>query len=334
MPAFHIPPSWSIDERLATPESTYLDRRQIVRALGLGAIGLAMPSLACAQQQPAGGAAGAGPSLRPAVGDGYDDLFPAPRNASYTIGDRKVTDATIEGSYNNYYEFTTAKDQVWRLAESYVARPWTIEVEGKVKKERTLDLDDVFRRFKLEERVYRFRCVERWAMQVPWTGFPLRALIDHCEPDPSARYVRFDTVLDKPKMPGVREQPWYPWPYTEALRLDEARHPLAFVAVGSYGKPMPMQHGAPLRLALPWKYGYKSVKSIVKIRFTKRRPGTFWNDLQPSEYGFYSNVEPHKPHPRWSQQWEQDIGTQETRKTLPYNGYEKEIGGLYDGSET
>ncbi|MEM1178093.1 MAG: protein-methionine-sulfoxide reductase catalytic subunit MsrP [Acidobacteriota bacterium] len=327
MTSFHVPPSWRLPERDATPEGVYLNRRQIIRGLGLGSIALSVPKLAFAE-------ANAGVHLKPAVGKRFADKFPAKRNASYTIGDdREITDEGIAGSHNNFYEFTTAKERVWELAKDYPVDPWKVEVNGLVKKPRTLDLDDFFTRFPLEERVYRFRCVERWAMQVPWIGFPLKSLIDYLEPTASAKFVRFVTVLDKKGMPGQKSQGWYPWPYTEALRLDEARHDLALVTVGAYGHALPMQHGAPWRLMLPWKYGYKSAKSIVGIEFTKKQPGTFWNDLQPREYGFYSNVEPEKPHPRWSQRWEEDIGSGKTRETLPYNGYADAVGSLYTGKE-
>ena len=327
MTAIHIPPSWKLPEREATPEDVFLDRRQVLKALGLGTLSLALP------QGRARATADEG-MLAPALGESYAGKFPAERNTAYTLGEgRDLTPEAVAGGYNNFYEFTTVKDKVWELARGYSVEPWTVKVRGKVKKPHKLDLDDLFNRFPLEERLYRFRCVERWSMQVPWTGFPLRALIDALEPLPSARYVRFVTVLDKKGMVGQREQDWYPWPYYEGLRIDEARHELAFVVLGSYGHALPMQHGAPWRLALPWKYGYKSPKSLVEIEFTDRQPGTFWNDLQPEEYGFYSNVEPHKPHPRWSQRYERDIGNGETRPTLLYNGYAEEVGALYDGSE-
>jgi sulfoxide reductase catalytic subunit YedY len=333
MTAVHIPPSWKLPERLATPEAVYANRREVLRALGLGTLGLALPSWARAdataataeEPVPAG-------LLRPALGDLYAGRFPATRNPAFTLGDRELTAEATAARYNNFYDFTTTKEKVWELAQGYPVVPWKVEVKGLVKTPRTLDLDDLFTRFPLEERLYRFRCVERWAMQVPWTGFPLRALIDFLEPLPAAKFVRFVTVLDKKRLPG-QSQGWYPWPYFEALRLDEARHELAFVVLGSYGHALPMQHGAPLRLAIPWKYGYKSPKSIVAIEFVAKQPGTFWNDLQAEEYGFYSNVDPGRPHPRWSQQWEKDIGTGETRESVLYNGYGEQVGSLYTGKE-
>lgn len=341
MTTFRIPPSWRLPKRLATPEERYLDRRQVVRSLGLGALGLATAGLGSltsrvgraeeAQELPAGFAA-------PALGDRYSECFPVARNQAFGVGnDRQMTPEALGSRYNNFYEFTTDKGRVWELAQQYISAgnrvdPWKVEVRGQVKRPRTLDLDDLLTRFPLEERIYRFRCVERWSAQVPWTGYPLRQLIDFLEPSPSARYVRFMTMHDK-KLPGVEAASWYAWPYSEALRLDEARHELAMVVVGSYGHALPMQHGAPWRVIVPWKYGYKSPKSIVGIEFTKKRPDTFWNKQQPAEYGFFSNVDPSRPHPRWSQRFETDIGTRKSRKTLLFNGYADLVEPLYDGSE-
>ena len=335
MSFFHFRPDWTTPESLATPERIFLDRRRVIAGLGLGSLSLALGRRLGAQPP----APAEAPRLdferltRPAVGDRFADRFPAGRNQVYDFTPRTPTPERIASRYNNFYEFTLDKARVWDLAHGYPVDPWTIRVGGLVKKKRTLGLEDLYTRFPLEERLYRFRCVERWAMQVPWTGFPLGALIDYLEPLPSARYVRFVSFRDRAGLPGQRSQPWYPWPYFEGLRLDEARHPLAFAVVGSYGHALPMQHGGPWRLALPWKYGYKSPKSIVAIEFTKRQPGTFWNQTTPAEYGFYSNVDPGKPHPRWSQARERDIGTGEERDTLLYNGYADQVAGLYDGDE-
>ncbi len=338
MTRFRIPPSWQLPEHAATPEDRYLNRRQVVQSLGLGALSLAtgalFPRAASAQQaqQPPDGFAA------PALGERYADRFPAKRNQAFDVGsDRQMTPEVIGSRYNNYYEFTTDKGRVWEVAQQYIAAgnrvdPWTVEVRGQVKRPRTIDLDAILTQFPLEERLYRFRCVERWSAQVPWTGYPLRHLIDFLEPAPSARYVRFMTMHDK-KLPGVEAASWYDWPYTEALRLDEARHELAMVVVGSYGHALPMQHGAPWRVIVPWKYGYKSPKSIVGIEFTRKRPETFWNKQQPAEYGFFSNVDPYRPHPRWSQRFETDIGTRKSRKTVLYNGYVDQVESLYDGNE-
>lgn len=338
MPSIRIPRAWEIPERLATPEALFLSRRQVVASLGVGAMTLALPwSAGCAAEDvPAEGGETPAPErgkLEPALGDRFAGLFPATKNAAYDLGGRPLTAEDTAATYNNFYEFTTDKEGVWQLARRYpLGGEWTIEIGGLVQKPLTLGLDELFRIAPLEERLYRFRCVERWAMQVPWTGYPLRALIDRVKPLGAARYVRFVSIEDKENLPGQREQDWYPWPYFEGLRLDEARHDLAFVALGSYGHALPMQHGAPVRLAIPWKYGYKGPKSIVRIELTAEEPGTFWNQLQPREYGFYSNVDPGKPHPRWSQAEETDIGTGEKRPTLPYNGYDQ-AAALYDGTE-
>ena len=337
MASIRIPASWRLKESLATSTSTYLNRRQIVRALGLGVLGMAS---AARGQQEASQLAGPedGPeeqktTWHPAIGSRFADRFPVARNERYVLGERPLTPREVSSTHNNHYEFTMAKEKVWELAQDVQLNGWTVQVKGRVRRERQLDLETLMTRFPLEERLYRFRCVERWAMQVPWTGFPLSALLDWIEPLPSARFIKFTSWVDPEQMPGVRRYDWYPWPYYEALRLDEARHPLAFVAVGIYGQALPMQHGAPWRIVLPWKYGFKSAKSIVTIELTKRRPATFWNDTQPDEYGFFSNCDPSRPHPRWSQEWEQDIGTLETRPTLPYNGYAEEVSGLYTGRE-
>ncbi len=337
MPAIHVPRPWQLPERLATPEPVFLNRRQVVASLGLGALSMALPwSAGCAERgggAAAGGEAAARGQTEPALGDRFASLFPAKRNDGYDYGGRPPTPEATAATHNNFYEFTTDKAGVWELARRYpLPEPWTIEVVGLVKKVRTLDLDDLFKIAPLEERLYRFRCVEAWAMQVPWTGYPLRALIDHLEPLGAATHVRFVSWLDQDNLVGQREHTWYPWPYYEALRLDEARHELAFVVLGSYGHALPMQHGAPARLAIPWKYGYKGPKSFVRIEFTDRQPATFWNDLQPREYGFFSNVDPGRPHPRWTQAQETDIGTGEKRPTLLYNGY-GEAAGLYTGQE-
>ncbi len=315
----------------ATPEGVYADRREILKALGLGTLSLATASACSVAAESA--APDRARISEPAVGAKFADLFPADRSGGYGLGDdRALTPEPIAAAYNNFYEFTTDKERVWELAQGYAVDPWKVRVSGLVKKKQALSLQDVFRRLPLEERLYRFRCVERWSMQVPWTGFPLRRLIDELQPLGSARYVRF-VSLDDRKMPGVKAAPWYPWPYFEGLRLDEAGHDLAFVAVGIYGHALPMQHGAPWRIIAPWKYGYKSPKSIAAIEFTEHEPETFWHKTIPDEYGFFSNVDPGRPHPRWSQAQETDIGTGAKRATLLYNGYADEVGSLYRGGE-
>ncbi|MBI1786961.1 MAG: protein-methionine-sulfoxide reductase catalytic subunit MsrP [Acidobacteria bacterium] len=304
-----IPKGWEIPEREATPESVYLNRRQWLQAAGfLGAQGL----LAAATE-----------SKSP---------YPAKRNPEFAKGDHPITEEWAATGYNNFYEFDpNNKEAVKDKVGAFVTSPWTIEVTGLVNKKKTLDVEELVRTLPLEERVYRFRCVEAWSMTVPWTGFPMSELIKLCDPKPNAKYVRWTTVNRPDQMPGIKQANWYPWPYFEALRLDEAMNPLAMIVTGLYGKPLPKQNGAPIRVITPWKYGYKSAKSIVKIEFTSGQPETFWHKLQPLEYGFYSNVNPHKPHPRWSQAFDKIIPRMERVPTPMYNGYEKWVGGLYKG---
>jgi sulfoxide reductase catalytic subunit YedY len=240
----------------------------------------------------------------------------------------RITDERVAATHNNFYELGPAKD-VWRVAESLRIDPWSVEVTGLVNKPRRYSLDDL-RRVPHEERIYRLRCVEAWSMVVPWTGFPLAKLIKDAEPAPAARFVRFVSV-DDPALPGVRGRRNAPWPYVEGLTLAEAMHDLTFVATGIYGHALPRQHGAPVRIVVPWKYGYKSPKSVIRIELVAERPHTFWETLAPAEYPFQSNVDPAVPHPRWSQLTERRIGTWDVRVTLPYNGYGREGGGLYRG---
>lgn len=335
MSSIRIPRSWEIEAQRITPHGAYLDRRRLIRTLGLAGAGLALgPSAASGRRKKTRRVIDESPEAktRPAVGDRFGELFPAERNGAYDLGGRPLTDELTAATYNNFYEFTLVKEKVWKVAQGYSVDPWRVEVDGLVKKPRTLDLEALFRQLPLEERLYRFRCVERWAMQVPWTGYPLGKLLALLDPLGSARWVRFVSILDRDNMPG-QGRSGSPWPYYEALRLDEAHNELAFVAVGIYGHGLPIQHGAPWRVVIPWKYGYKSPKSLVRIELTKERPPTFWNDLHPNEYGFYSNVDPGKPHPRWSQAQERDIGTGETRPTELFNGYAEQVAGLYDGGE-
>lgn len=322
-----------VEEGGLTSESAYFGRREVLRALGFGGLAVAASPLLLGRGATGLLAQPAPETFPPAVGSKYDDLFPAKRNKTYDFAPLPETPEKITGSYNNFYEFTTDKARVWRMAKDFVASPWTVQVKGAVEKEFSFDLDDLFRWFPLEERRYRFRCVEAWAMQVPWTGFPLRQLIDRCKPLGKAKYVRVVSILDPERLPGQKKDTHWPWPYYEAYRLDEAKHELAFVALGIYGHALPMQFGAPWRIVMPWKYGFKSPKSIVAIEFTETRPGTFWNDAVPKEYGFFSNVNPLKPHPRWSQATERDIGTRERRPTLPFNGYADQVAKLYTGDE-
>ena len=293
-----------IKEREVTPESVYFNRRQILTAAGFLGVERLLSGAGVVQ-----------------------------RNPEFVL-DRPVTNEAAVLSYNNFYEFDGSdKQAVKNLVGKFTIHPWTVEVGGLVSKPKTFDLDDLLRTMPLEERLYRHRCVEAWSMAVPWTGFPLSALIKRVEPLPEAKFVRFISVKRDKEMPGIASQPWYPWPYFEALRMDEAMNPLTLVVTGLYGKPLPKQNGAPIRIVLPWKYGYKSAKSLVKIEFVKSQPATFWNKLQPDEYGFYGNVNPKKPHPRWSQAVERMIPTMERRPTLPYNGYEKYVAAMYKGGE-
>ncbi|WP_439497630.1 protein-methionine-sulfoxide reductase catalytic subunit MsrP [Bosea sp. (in: a-proteobacteria)] len=304
---------WEMPESQATPEHVALNRRAFIGA-GAGLIaGAALPGLAAAQ--------GADPSL---------DLYPAKRNESFTL-DRPLTDAELAANYNNFYEFGTSKDVV-AASQKLVTRPWTIAIDGMVEKPFEIGIDDLVRKIPLEERLYRFRCVESWAMAVPWTGFPLKSLVALAKPLSGAKYVKLETFLN-PRVATGQLQRWYPWPYTEGLTMAEATNDLALIATGIYGKPLPKQHGAPIRLVTPWKYGFKSVKSITKVSFVAERPKTFWEALQASEYGFWANVNPEVPHPRWSQASEQVLGTRERRPTLLFNGYAEQVAGLYKGLE-
>ncbi len=337
---------WEIRESDVTPESAYVERRRFLRTLGAAGAGLLAGGLVLAGEEGdgKGGAPGADEkkagasgtdASRSGTGDGdwKRKLYPAKRNEKYTL-DRPITDEAWATGYNNFYEFSFNKAQVRHVARGFKTEPWKIEVTGLVKKPRTLDVDDLLRMFPLEERLYRFRCVEAWAMAVPWAGFPLKSFVEKMEPLGSAKYLRMLTFL-RPEQAPMQRYELYPWPYFEGLRLDEATNELAILATGIYGKPMPNQNGAPLRLIVPWKYGFKSIKSIVKFEFTEKRPPTFWNALIPDEYDFMANVDPAVPHPRWSQAHERMIGTDDgtgnevIRPTQPYNGYAKQVAHLY-----
>ncbi len=298
---------WEIAERHVTPEALVLGRRAALAGLGLGlgAVGIG-GGRAFAQAVP--GAAG-------------------PMNETYKPG-RDVTPEKYSTTYNNYYEFSESKN-LWRDAQALKQRPWSIEIAGMVAKPRTIDIDDLFKQVKFEERIYRHRCVETWAMTVPWTGFPLSQLVNLCEPLSGAKYVTFQTAQDKSMTAG--ESPFYPWPYTEGVTIEEAANDLAFISTGMYGKPLPPQNGGPIRLTLPWKYGFKSAKAIVKVAFTDKMPKTFWATIGPSEYGFWANVNPDVPHPRWSQASETLLGSNERVPTQIYNGYGEYVAGLYAG---
>jgi sulfoxide reductase catalytic subunit YedY len=275
----------------------------------------------------AGGAAVALGALgsRAARGDG----LPAIKKGPYPANEPQTPFKDVT-TYNNFYEFGTDKGDPAANAHTLKTRPWTIAFEGEIKKPQTIDIDSLIKLYPLEERVYRLRCVEAWSMVIPWVGFPLGPLLKRLEPTSKAKYVAFTTLLAPDQMPG-QQRGVLEWPYVEGLRLDEAMHPLTLFAVGLYGKVLPNQNGAPVRLVVPWKYGFKSIKSVVKVRLVEQQPPTTWNLSGPSEYGFYSNVNPDVDHPRWSQARERRIGEFLRRKTLPFNGYAAEVSSLYAG---
>lgn len=253
------------------------------------------------------------------------------KRGEYVVDDR-LTPYEEATTYTNFYEFTTGKRSVKKLSRDFRTRPWSLSVEGSVNNERKFDIDELIHMFPLEERIYRWRCVEAWSMVLPWVGFPLADFIEKCQPTSKARFVAFETVYAPEQMPGQRMRV-LDWPYTEALRLDEALHPLALLAVGMYGEILPNQNGAPIRVVIPWKYGFKSAKSIVKVRFVEKMPKTSWRKANPREYGFYANVNPEVRHPRWSQARERRIGEEGKRPTLMFNGYAEEVGHLYAGMD-
>ena len=306
---------WEISESEATPEAVFLRRRELLKAVAAGSIlapGLFSSFAAAADEDPSAG------------------LYPAKPNPRYTL-DRPLTDEKLATTYNNFYEFGSQKF-IADEAQALKIRPWPIKIDGLVEKEMTVDIDDLLNKFPLEERLYRHRCVEAWSMAVPWSGFPMAAFVDFAKPLGSAKYVQMETFLDPKVAPGQKEF-WYPWPYIEGVTIAEARNELAFLVTGMYGKPVPKQDGAPLRLVLPWKYGFKSVKSIVRFSFTEKRPETFWETVQGNEYGFWANVNPDVPHPRWSQATERVLGIDGRRPTLKWNGYGDFVAHLYDGLE-
>ena len=315
-------PRWQARENDVTSEHTYRNRRQFIEELGLGAVGMAvLGTMGCSMTS-------FGP-LDTIPGNAPREGYPAARNEVFSVPEREVTGRIFASAYNNFYEFDGTSKEIWPLTEPYEPFPMTIRVRGLVEKRLTFDVAELIRTMDLEERLYRFRCVEAWAMTVPWTGFPLSKLIERCKPLSRATHVRFVSVNRPNQMEGIEKQPWYPWPYYEALRMDEAMNELAFVVTGMYGEPLPKQNGSPLRLALPWKYGYKGPKAIVRIEFTDEQPGTFWNDLQPREYGFLSNINPNIPHPRWSQASETLLETDERVPTQIFNGYDEWVSALY-----
>ncbi len=306
---------WELPESAATDEAVFLDRRRLCKAIAAG------PALL------AGGGIGTAWAAADAGADPTENLYPVKRNAKYTIEPRMLTEEKHAITYNNFYEFGSHK-RIAKAAQKLRIRPWTVVFDGMVEKEMTVDFDDLIRQMPLEERLYRFRCVEAWSMAVPWSGFPMKALIDFAKPASGAKYVVMETAKQEDTMPGLK-QFWYPWPYKEGLTLEEATNELAFIATGLYGKPIPKQNGAPLRLAVPWKYGFKSAKSLVRFTFTDKRPVTFWEKVQGQEYGFWANVNPEVPHRRWSQATERVLGKNGRVATQLYNGYADQVAHLY-----
>jgi sulfoxide reductase catalytic subunit YedY len=298
-----------------TPKDLYFSRRDFIKATGL----LAGSALLAACATPADSATA--PAAVAPTAAGKTDELGDPANSYEDIT-----------NYNNYYEFSTNKEAVAPLSEGFTSSPWTVEVGGLVNNPKTYGVEDLLSKFPQEERIYRLRCVEAWSMVIPWNGFPLASLLKEVEPTSDAQYVRFETVYRPEEMKG-QGSPFYPWPYQEGLRIDEAMNELAILATGLYGEPMPNPNGAPIRLVVPWKYGFKSIKSIVKIELTDKRPETLWNTVAPNEYGFYSNVNPAVDHPRWSQASERRIGELSRRPTLPFNGYGEQVAYLYEGMD-
>jgi sulfoxide reductase catalytic subunit YedY len=292
---------WEIAERWVTPQDVVLNRRTALA--GAAAMSILSPFAAAAD---------------------------VTVNKAFDPG-RAVTEEKYATTYNNYYEFGDSKN-IWRDAQALKQRPWTIQLDGLMAKPRTIDIDDLLKQVSLEERIYRHRCVEAWAMTVPWTGFPLSALLKIAEPLGSAKFVVFETAQDK-VMSGL-DAPFYPWPYMEGVTIAEAANDLAFISTGMYGKPLPPQNGGPIRLTLPWKYGFKSAKAPVKISFAEKRPATFWEAIGPTEYGFWANVNPAIPHPRWSQASERLLGSDERVPTQIFNGYAAQVAGLYTDLKT
>jgi sulfoxide reductase catalytic subunit YedY len=297
-----------------TPEGLYLSRRDFLKSAGI--LGAGALLAACA---------GTSQSQQPTP------VGLTTSQDSDELGDLLNTYDQIT-NYNNYYEFSTDKEAVARLATTFPTSPWSVEVGGMVNNPKTYGMEDLLKKFTQEERIYRLRCVEAWSMVIPWMGFKLSELLKEVEPTAQAKYVRFTSILDPKNMPG-QSSPFYPWPYQEGLRLDEAMNDLTILATGLYGKPLPTQDGAPLRLVVPWKYGFKSIKAIIKIELVDQQPATMWSTIASNEYGFYANVNPNVPHPRWSQASERRIGESGRRKTLLFNGYAEQVAHLYDGMD-
>ncbi|MFB2839681.1 protein-methionine-sulfoxide reductase catalytic subunit MsrP [Floridanema evergladense] len=329
MPIIRVPKSWEIPENEVTPETAFYNRRRFLKTLvgtGLGAS--ILPIVGCQESSS---------SENVELNKTLDKpkLMGVKLNPAFAQVDRPITNEKLAGQYNNFYEFGSTKS-IWQAAQAIPTDTWKVEVTGLVKNPRTYDLDDLQKKFNLQERIYRFRCVEAWSMVIPWIGFPMREIIAAVEPTSQAKFVRFTSYYD-PKVtygPLLSFVKKLPWPYQEGLRIEEMANDLAFFAVGIYGHLLPDQHGAPIRAVLPWKYGFKGAKSIVKVEFLEKQPATYWNTLVPDEYDFEANVNPTKPHPRWSQATEKFVGkgpgfSWERKETLPYNGYGEYVASLY-----
>lgn len=325
-----------------TPESVYRSRRKFMRGLGVsagalllaacGARGQVGPRAAVAPAPPTD-ATGPASLARPPIAPGEPTVAATPTARSVAAdAPEPLTSFEDITNFNNFYEFSTNKEAVARLAKDFQVAPWTVTIGGLVNKPMTVGIEDLLKKYTQEERIYRMRCVEGWSMVIPWLGFPLAGLLQEAEPLASAKYVRFETLLDSSRMPG-QKMAFFPWPYIEGLRLDEAMHDLTILATGLYGKSLLPQNGAPLRLVVPWKYGFKSIKSIVKIDLVEQEPESLWMKMAPDEYGFYANVNPDVPHPRWSQSSERRIGELGRRRTLPFNGYAEQVAHLYTGMD-
>jgi sulfoxide reductase catalytic subunit YedY len=305
---------WNIENQYITDEKIFNSRRKILKNLALGSLFYAGMS-----------------SIPKNVLSQSNLYYPPKVNNLYKVN-RPITKESDATTYTNFYEFGSSKN-IWRRAAKLKTSPWTITIDGLVKKPLTIDVDDLLRKIGgIEERVYRFRCVESWSMTVPWSGFSLNKILSLVEPSSDAKFVKFETFYEPDISPG-QKQKWYPWPYQEGITIDEAKNDLSFIATGIYGKKLPNQNGAPLRLVVPWKYGFKSIKSIVKISFVSSRPKGLWEKIAPAEYGFWANVNPQISHPRWSQSTEQQLGIEGRVPTVIYNGYGPQVASLYSGLE-
>ena len=302
---------WNLKESSITSESVFNSRRKIIKNLAIGS--LVVPSA----------------SLIPFTA--FSSFYPPKNNNLYKV-DRDLTKESLATTYTNFYEFGSSKN-IWRRAAQLKTDPWLLTIDGLVNKPLTIDVNDLLKKIGgIEERVYRFRCVEAWSMTVPWAGFPVNKILSLVEPKTDAKFVKFETFFNPDIAPG-QKQKWYPWPYQEGITVEEAKNDLSFIATGIYGKKLPNQNGAPLRLILPWKYGFKSIKSIVKISFVNKRPIGLWEKLAPKEYGFWANVNPNIPHPRWSQRSEQQLGVDGRIPTVIYNGYGDHVASMYNKLE-